>query len=411
MAATARRQVFRTLVAAGLVAAGCTFTRPRDTDPPADLLARQWVEPDVPPGTYPAVDQATVDGLAAALGGPPPASPAPGPPARALNILCLSAGGKYSAFGAGLLCGWTDNGTRPVFDVVTGSSSGALLATYAFLGPGYDARVRRFFTETRDKDLFCYRPTLDLIRTGALASTRPLQKLIAAEVTEGVLAEIRDAHLAGRRLFVATINTRTKRLTVWDLGAIATGGRPDALELIRKVLLAACSLPGLAPPVEFTVTVNGQPYKEYHGDGGVVTQSFVRFGPLSGGPPGPWLGGSSVYCVTSGKLYGDPAPGRMWLLGRVSSSVSAALYALYRAEMMKTYALCLTSGATFNLATVPQDFPLPAGSMSATTDDMKRLFDLGYRAAIGGIAWRHQPPGSEADEQEVPRAGLTFETR
>lgn len=414
MAATARRLVVRTLAAAVLAAVGCTFTRPRDGDPPADLLARRWVEPDVPPDAYPDADRAAVDGLAFALGGARPDAPPAGPPAsppHPLNILCLSAGGKYSAFGAGLLCGWTDHGTRPTFDVVTGSSSGALLATYAFLGPKYDPQVRRSFTEVRDKDLFCYRPTLDLIRTGALASPGPLRRLIAREMDEEMLAELRAAHACGRRLFIATLNTRAKRPTVWDLGAVASSGRPDAGDLVRKVLLAACSIPGLAPPVEFEVTVNGRVYKEYHADGGAVTQSFVRFGPLPGRPPGPWLAGARLYCVASGKLYADPAPGRMWLLGRVSSTVSATLYALYRAELVKLYALCLTGGAEYNLVAVPQDFPLPAGSMAATPEDMKRQFDLGYQMAAGGTPWRHLPPGSEPDEQDVPRAGLTFEAK
>ena len=390
----------------------CTFTHPRDCDPPPELTNRRWIEPDVPPDAYPDVDKATIEGLAFALATPrPDAPPAPAAPTRPLNILALSAGGKYSAYAAGLLCGWTDHGTRPTFDVVTGSSSGALLAAYAFLGPKYDPNVRRFFTTTEDRDLFRYRPAIQLIRYGALATSEPLQQLLASEVDQEMICEMQAAHAAGRRLFVATINTRTKRPTIWDLGAIASSGRPDAGDLVRKILLAACSIPGQVPPVEFEVEVNGKMYTEQHADGGAVTQSFVRFGPLPAGPPAKWLAGSNLYCMSAGKLYSDHAPGRIWLLGRIASTISATLYALYRVELFKLYALCLTSGATFHLVAVPQEFPIPAGSMKATTADMKRLFAAGYDRAIGGIIWRYLPPGSESDEQEVPRAGLRFETR
>jgi hypothetical protein len=310
-----------------------------------------------------------------------------------------------------VLCGWTAHGTRPTFDVVTGSSSGSLLAVYAFLGPKYDPQVRRFFTETRDHHLFCFRPTLHLLCTGSFASPGPLRRLLAAQVTDEMLDEIRAAHACGRRLFVSTLDTRAKRLVVWDLGAIASGGRPDAGELVRKVLLAACSIPGVVPPVEFEVEVDGVKYKEQHADGGPVTQSFVRVGPVGAGPPEKWLAGANVYFLAAGKLYADPLVGKMWLLGRLASAVSAALHALYRAELVKSYALCLTSGANFHLIAIPQDLPIPPRSMSAPPREMKRLFDCGYRTAAGGIPWRHLPPGSEPDEQEVPRAGLTFETK
>jgi len=412
MVATARRLVLHTLAAAWLGAAGCSFARPRDTDPPAELLARPWVEPDAPPDADP--DAAVAEGLASVLGGRQPAgglAPCPPEAARPVNVLCLSAGGKYSAFGAGLLCGWTEAGTRPEFDVVTGSSSGAVLATFAFLGPKYDGEIRRLACETRDRDLFCYRPTWETLRSGALASPAPLRRQIAAGVTDAAVAELREAHARGRRLYVATLNIRTKRVTVWDLGGIAAGGRPDAADLVRKVLLAACSIPGMTPPVEFEVTVNGRTYTEHHADGGAVTQSFARLGQRPGGPPRAWPPGSNVYCVAAGKLYSDPAPCGGWLPARVGSAVSATLYALYRAEMMKTYALCLAGGATFNLTAIPQDYPLPAGSMKATADDTRGLFDLGYRSAVGGIPWRHLPPGCEPGEQEAPRTGLTFETR
>ena len=57
--------------------------------------------------------------------------------------LALSGGGSNGAFGAGFLNGWSATGRRPVFKIVTGVSTGALMAPFAFLGPQYDARAAR----------------------------------------------------------------------------------------------------------------------------------------------------------------------------------------------------------------------------------------------------------------------------
>lgn len=62
------------------------------------------------------------------------------PPA---HYLVISGGGDQGAFGAGLLNGWSDSGTRPEFKLVTGVSTGALIAPFAFLGPGEDGHLRR----------------------------------------------------------------------------------------------------------------------------------------------------------------------------------------------------------------------------------------------------------------------------
>src|SRR5438552_4789189 len=153
-----RAIAFGAFLAAAMIvcALGCK-SKPKATDLPKDLITRRWVEPEVPPQTYLELDKAMVDGLAVALAGQPRPQVQPGP-IRPLNLLALSAGGKYGAYTAGVLSGWQASGTRPAnFDVVTGVSSGAIIAFYAFLGPQYDDTVKKFFTETSSKDLFRYR--------------------------------------------------------------------------------------------------------------------------------------------------------------------------------------------------------------------------------------------------------------
>src|SRR5271165_3565043 len=73
--------------------------------------------------------------------GLPPWAPTP-----QLQLLSVSGGGENGAFGAGLLCGWSAQGSRPVFELVTGVSTGALIAPFAFLGSRYDAQLRTVYT-------------------------------------------------------------------------------------------------------------------------------------------------------------------------------------------------------------------------------------------------------------------------
>lgn len=61
-------------------------------------------------------------------------------------FLALSGGGADGAFGAGILNGWTTTGRRPEFTVVSGASTGALMAPFAFLGPAYDDVIKDIYT-------------------------------------------------------------------------------------------------------------------------------------------------------------------------------------------------------------------------------------------------------------------------
>jgi hypothetical protein len=316
-------------------------------------------------------------------------------------VLALSAGGKYAAYSAGVLCGWTATGTRPVFDVVTGVSGGALLAVYAFLGPEYDAPAEKSFTTTTRRNLFRFRPITGPHLRGALASTAPLEAQIERELSDAVVAEIARAHCAGRRLFIATGNRTSLRLAIWDVGAIAASGRPDAAALVRKIVLASASHPGFAPGVEFDVMVNGVRYRELHGDAGNLTQAFVR--TASGLPPG-----SNVYIVSAGKLYRDPQDERPRVISTVTTAASNSLYSLFRADASNLYALCAVTRSRFHLIATPPEVTVTPGSLSFDRADQRRLFDAGYSQMITGTGWEHTPPGALPGEGPVPRTGLEF---
>ena len=188
----------------------------------------------------------------------------------------MSGGGKYGAFTAGALVGWTAAGTRPTFDVATGISSGAVVAVLAFLGPKYDEPLTRYLTTLRREDIYAWKPIRGLCMGTGVMTAAPLEKILELQVNDELMCDLRTAHAQGRRLYVGTGNILTNRLAVWDLGAIASSGRPDAALLVRKILVASCAAPGVVTPVEFTVEVNGVLYTELHADAGNLSQAFVR---------------------------------------------------------------------------------------------------------------------------------------
>jgi predicted acylesterase/phospholipase RssA len=163
---------------------------------------------------------------------------------QASNLLAISGGAENGAFGAGLLVGWSDAGTRPVFDLVTGVSSGALIAPFAFLGREHDGQLRDIFTKYGRKDIFTYN-VHGLIEGSALADDSPLAKLIEKYVDEAFLQEIARARVKGRILLIGTTNLDTQRPVLWDMGRIAMSSDRDALGLFRKILLASATLPSM----------------------------------------------------------------------------------------------------------------------------------------------------------------------
>lgn len=390
------------LAVTAAILAGCSVA-PRHAGSPI-YAARQPAE------SYPPLEQPTIAGMGSALG---PLANAAGPRTKPVHILAVCAGGAGSAFSAGALVGWTHAGTRPTFDVVTGASSGALVGAFAFLGPKYDCKLQTLFTDITSADLFRIRPVRYLLREGALASAEPLERLLETEVNEEFLADLRAAHAEGRRLFVGTTNFDTKRLTVWDLGAIASSDRPEAAILVRKILLASSAWPGLLPPVEIPVEMDGRLCREQHIDGGASAQAFVRFGPTPGWP-GPdertlgWLAGSDLYVLASGKLYEAPVPAPSGFFGRVLTGVSCLTTSLARADIRHLHELCLGSGMRFQLLALPQEYVGPKQNiMKLDPVEMHRLFEAGYRLTSTGPVWRSTPPGVEPGEEEVPRGALT----
>jgi hypothetical protein len=367
--------------------------------PPQELVAKPWANlGEVAPSRDGDAD--TVAGLSEVLAGQQPTQN----PGKPLNILVMSGGGKYGAFTAGALVGWTATGERPVFDIATGISSGAIVTTLAFLGPKYDEKLTRTFTALKFSDLYSWQPIRGLCSGKGLMSAAPLEKLLQKEVDDEFMTDLRIAHAEGRRLYIGTGNILTNRFVVWDLGAVASSCRPDSVELVRKILAASCAVPGVVAPVEFKVEVNGVYYDELHGDAGNLAQAFVR-------SPAGIPTGSTAWCLSAGKVYRDQLKDRPRVFGLIGGAVSNSLYALFRSDLVKLYALCALTKSQYRFLALPQDFCAETSSFAFDPEEMKRMYWVGYHmAAVGEKGWRTTPPDTLPHEITPPRVGLQFVT-
>jgi Patatin-like phospholipase len=191
------------------------------------------------------------------------------------NMLAVSGGGENGAFGAGLLCGWSEHGDRPVFDWVTGVSTGALTAPFAFLGSAYDAKLREVYTGITAKDVLRERSLIAAFTDDAFADNAPLFATLSHYLDQQMLADLAKAYNEGRLLLVGTSDLDAQQGVIWNIGAIAASGHPRARDTIARILLASAAIPGAFPPTMFDVTLDGKPYQEMHVDGGAFAQAFL----------------------------------------------------------------------------------------------------------------------------------------
>ena len=194
--------------------------------------------------------------------------------------LALSGGGDHGAFGAGYLKGWSESGTRPTFKIVTGISTGALIAPLAMLGHEYDDLLQEAYTTVTADNIFRQKSFVSMYWNESLTDNHPLQDLVHEVLTDEVIDAVAEAHRNGQRLYIGTTHFDAQRPMIWNMGAIANSPHPGAYEIFRDVLIASAAIPIFFPPVYVDVTVNGETYDEMHVDGGTVGQMFFYSGTL-----------------------------------------------------------------------------------------------------------------------------------
>ena len=328
------------------------------------------------------------------------------------NVLVLSGGGANGAYTAGVLNGWTAAGDRPEFDVVTGISTGALIAPFAFLGSEFDDLLKRNYTQSRDRDIFTRRWLPALVYADSLADSAPLRNRIASEITPTFLTRIAKAHRDGRRLYVGTTDLDTKHLVVWDMGAIADGDDPTKLELFREVLLASASVPGLLPPVEIDINVEGRRHAELHVDGGVAASLFLQPAMLgmsvSDADEAKVRDDLDVYVIVAGQLRLPRRRVQRKLSAVIEESVGGVLQSQLDGDLLKIYLLSRWAGAKFALTAVPRDLAEEASPLVFDPRTMQKLFDVGYHDAQTKAGWHNAPLSVSQDEQVPPRGSVKF---
>lgn len=344
---------------------------------------RQWGEPSGANDTGPSTNR-------------PGAVSAPAATSRnALNVLAISGGGANGSFAAGFLTGWTRSGTRPQFHIVTGVSVGALAAPFAFLGPEHDAVLHELFTRLSGRDIINVRPRVFAIFGDALASSQPLQGLIARYFDAALMRAVAAEHRKGRRLYVASTHLYAGRQTIWDIGAIAVSGRPEALALIQRVLLASAAVPILLPPVYFEVEAEGRRYSEMHVDGGITRQAFI-------GPPDfDWSaaaralgtsGQTDFWVIRNGRALAEYMVMPPEVVGLGEHAMHQLTQSLGVGDLYVIYLRAEREGAQFHGAWIGNDFSMPAAEWFDPAY-VRALFDYGSALARSGRAWNALPPG------------------
>lgn len=317
-----------------------------------------------------------------------------------MNYLAISGGGNDGAFGAGVLCGWTASGTRPDFAIVTGVSTGALIAPFAFLGKDYDDELRLVYTTIKSENIFLggVMTVLDGLTGGlALTDNAPLAKKIEETMTPEVFEKIAAEHRKGRRLLIGTTNVEAQRSVIWDIGALANSGNPDALSLFRKIMLASAAIPGAFQPVFIDVTVDGKKYTEIHADGGVTAQVFLY--PLQSTRQESHLFENSgiarrLFIIRNTKITPEYKTMSPTLLTLSERSIATLIKYQGLGDLYRLYVGAQRDGIEYNLIQVPSSFNAPSTEIFDPVY-MSAIFDDGYNMAKVNIPWQKKPPGVE----------------
>ncbi len=314
------------------------------------------------------------------------------PPAA---YLAVSGGGENGAFGAGLLVGWTASGTRPSFKLVTGISTGALTAPFAFLGPRYDPQLREVYTGISASDILQQRSILAALTNDALASNAPLRRTMARYITPAMLADIADAYQHGRLLLIGTTNLDEGRPVIWNIGKLAASGRPGALDLVQQILIASTAIPGAFPPVMIDVEAGGRRYQEMHVDGGASAQVFVY-------PPSVQLEKTArragitrdrtLYVIRNARLDPRAEEIRRRTLSIVGRAISSLIQTQGVGDLYRIYIAAQRDRIDFNLASIPSTFDMKL-ERPFDRPYMQALFEVGYNLARNGYRWAKVPPG------------------
>jgi predicted acylesterase/phospholipase RssA len=311
-----------------------------------------------------------------------------------IAILAISGGGDNGAFAAGFLNGWTKAGTRPQFKMVTGISTGALVAPFAFLGSAYDEKLKELYTSVSFKDIAKKRSALAVITNDAMADNTPLKNLVRKAISQDVLDAIGAESEKGRMLLVGTVDLDARRPVIWNLTKIAANHRPGSLELVQSLLIASSAIPATFPPVMINVEVAGKKYQEMHVDGNTAAQVFLYPAAVRLRDVASTVGVErerKLYIIRNGRLDPEWAQVERKTLPIAAQAISTLVQYQGIGDLYRIYSVTQRDGLDFNLAYIPPTFVTPH-TTEFDTVYMRALYDLAYSMAEKGYVWTKQPP-------------------
>ncbi len=313
------------------------------------------------------------------------------------NILALSGGAAGGCYGAGVLVGLSHAGRRPDFAIVTGVSTGALIAPLAFLGSAWDDRLTDAYVGGHAAELLSLR-RLGSALGPSIFKGESLDALVETFVDQEMIEAVAVEHAKGRRLLIATTNLDSQRAVVWDMGEIATRGGDEALKLFRTLLVASSSVPGIFPPKLIDVEVDGHPHQEMHVDGGVAAPLFLMPDALLHWRNlGPRFRRGRVHVIMNTVL--DPStqstpPG---VASIMAPSFDAMLRFSYRQALSLAAGFCSRHNLPLSVASIPNSFE-GMNLLKFETDLMRRIYDAGFQQSVEGSVWT-----SAVEEQSLWR--------
>jgi len=313
--------------------------------------------------------------------------------------LSLSGGGEHGAFGAGFLKGWSASGTRPVFKVVTGVSTGALIAPFALLGPEYDEILEEVYTQVTADDIYLKKSILGAYWRESLADNQPLRNMVEEYVTDEIIDAVALAHNNGQRLLIGTTNFDAQRAVIWSMGAVANSRRPDAYEIFRQILVASAAIPILFPPTYIKVEAQGEDYDEMHVDGGTMGQ-MIFFGAAIdwksalqeiNGEREP-VDNSVLYTIIDGEIdhHYDVVPRRLTPIANRTIKTMIKVSAM--SSLYKMFLHAEANGYDFKYVSLPNTYE-PFDDTPYDPEEMRRMFRIGYQMGLKGDSWLLTPPG------------------
>lgn len=312
-----------------------------------------------------------------------------------LDILAISGGGSSGAYGAGVINGWTKSGKRPNFDIVTGVSTGALIAVLTFAGPEYNGKLRELYTEQSNQTIYRKKGLIAGLFSDSFYDYTPFKHQIQRVLDNKLLDKIAVEHRKGRRLYIATTNIDAGKLVVWDLGKLAASNRHNKLLRSQKIIRASAAVPGFFKPV-YIKPRNGVEIRQAHVDGSVKAPILIRNFMFDR----PAKKKNLYVLLNSQMKLANAAKAVEPDLASISSkTISELLRGLLYKTVYQGYVTARNARSSFRMTYIPDEAKPIEFGLNFDSEKMRALYRLGVYEGANMTRWHTEPPRLESHER------------